>query len=97
MDILKKIVILLCGAFVYLFIFLWAGSYINEKLLATYYYLILFSLLVAGFISNFLLNRYLFKICPIRAVIYSTASAFLLFASAFLVLKLGASESTTSF
>ncbi|SNZ08428.1 hypothetical protein SAMN06265182_1278 [Persephonella hydrogeniphila] len=90
MEILKKIVILLCGAFVYLFIFLWAGNYVNEKILSNYYYLILLLLLMIGFITNFLLNRYLFRICPVRAIIYSVASALLLFSSAFLVFKLGA-------
>ncbi len=89
MDILKKIVIFLSGAFVYLFVFILGGSFINEKILSQFYYLVFFALFLTGFISNIFINRYLYKVCPIRSIIYSFISWVLLFASAFFILKIG--------
>jgi len=89
METLKKIVIFLSGAFVYLFVFVWGGSLINEKVISRYYYLIFVALFLVGFLSNILINRYLYKVCPIRSIIYSFVSGLLLLASAFFILKIG--------
>ena len=89
MEVLKKIVIFLSGAFVYLFVFIWGGSLINEKILLQFYYLIFAVLFLIGFISNILINRYLYKACLVRSIIYSFVSGLLLFASAFFILKVG--------
>ncbi len=89
METLKKIVIFLSGAFVYLFVFIMGGSLINEKILSKFYFLIFIALFLIGFISNIFINKYLYKVCPIRSIIYSFISGILLFASAFFILKIG--------
>jgi len=87
MDIIKKIVILLAGAVVYIFVYLITGEIIPQENLRDFYLPVMVISTVAGFILSSLVNRFLFGLCPVKSFIFSIISFFLLVSAAFITMR----------
>jgi len=87
MEITKKIVVLLAGAVIYIFVFVIAGEIIPDKALQKMYLPITAITVVAGFILSSIVNRFLFGLCPIKSFLFSIMSFFLLVGATFITVR----------
>ncbi|WP_231475419.1 hypothetical protein [Persephonella sp. KM09-Lau-8] len=86
MEIFRNIVVLLSGAFIYLSVFIFSGQIIPEETLKNMYWFAFSTVAITGFIITFAVNRFLFRLCVIRAGIFAFLS-FILLVSALFVLR----------
>ncbi|WP_457640239.1 hypothetical protein [Persephonella sp.] len=84
MEVLRKITVLLAGSVVYLFILTITGEMLQPEVLEKLYIPVTAAAVLAGFMLNSYINRFLFGLCPVRAVIFSFFSLVLLAAAAFM-------------
>ncbi|WP_456384018.1 hypothetical protein [Persephonella sp.] len=82
MDIIKKIVVLLAGAVVYIFVFVVAGEIVPQEVLQKMYLPVIVLTAAAGFILSSIVNRFLFGLCPVKSFIFSVISFLLLISAA---------------
>ncbi|ACO03173.1 MAG TPA: hypothetical protein DEP48_01040 [Persephonella sp.] len=85
MEILKKAVIFFSGVIVYLFIFSVTDYLIPGTFLSEHYSLTVALVIISGFCSNILINRFLYRLCIIRSILYSFYSLLLLTGTAFVL------------
>ncbi|WP_297454420.1 hypothetical protein [Persephonella sp.] len=86
MEIFKNIVVLLSGAFIYLSVSILSGQIIPEDTLKNMYWFAFTVIAIAGFVITFAVNKFLFRLCVIRAGIFAFLS-FILLISALFVLR----------
>ncbi|WP_457621656.1 hypothetical protein [Persephonella sp.] len=78
MEILKRAAIFFSGVLVYLFIFSAADYFITGTFLSKHYGITLALIIISGLCSNLLINRFLYRLCIIRSILYSFYSLLLL-------------------